>query len=254
MSILDRLLGKKKRTPAIVDAEIAAQTAILAEARHRVDEHRQAREAALDALDKVALKAADDARTDAGWDIEIAERVIAALESEKIKALDAQAREALRAEIAAYSTDADNLAERLVAAYPKAAGTINEIVHGLIALEARRRKLEGRAREIGEPAKLRNPEDVRQNAPVRWSAYWPNPNGHGVIKGPAEDAPDGCIRWEGGRPMAIGDDVRLEAVFPPLLPSLIYDLGNIPGLHGGFLHGAIERPAPRVHRPEWGRE
>lgn len=243
-TIIDRLLGRKKRTSITISDELAVQAAVLVNARDRIDSAKTARETALDSLDKPGLKAATEAQADAENDVALAERAILALQTAQREALASEAREALRAEIVAYSADAKSLADRLVADYPEAARTINSIVQSLIALEDRRLKLENRASFLGEPAKLRNPEDVRQNAPVRWSAYWPNPDGDGVIKGPAADAPDDAVAWIDDRPVALRDDVRVEAIYPPVLPSLIHDTGDLPGLHAGDgrYHRQVDRP------------
>jgi hypothetical protein len=96
MNILDRLLGRQKRTSITITREIDAQIAGLEDARKRVQDAKAARQAALDAFDNGALKSAADAQAEAERDVELREYAITQLRAAHVEQVDVEDREEFR--------------------------------------------------------------------------------------------------------------------------------------------------------------
>jgi len=248
-TIIDRLLGRKKRTSVTISDELATQAAALADARNRIVAAKAAREAALDSLNKTGLKAATEEQTDAENDVALAERAILALQAAHEEALAVEAREAFRREVSEYENDAEALSARLLKEYPSAASVIAAIMSDLASLQWRAHAIEQRGQKLGETVRLCNPEGVRQNARAAYFATWPNPNGIGVIQGPVEDAPSGAIKWVDGEPSPARDEVNIIVKHPEPLVSLLDTIGDLPPLNQGepyFFVRSAARRAPSI--------
>jgi hypothetical protein len=255
VSILHKLFGRKAPNARDIHAKIAETNGSLADLRSRESALADARKAAVDALDEAALEAADRDLAAVRRKIELAESAIAQLQAAHGEQTAREEREAFKGEVAAYEAEVAETANRLANDYPPAVAAISAIVNALVALDLRKRELEKRAKRLGESVNLGNPESVRRNAPVRYFATWPNPEGDGAIYGPVEDAPRGAIRWIDGAPFSAREGVTITARPPEPLESLIYTVGQLPALHhdDGHKHDPRKRQAPVFNPPEWGR-
>lgn len=249
MAIIEKLFGRKRPTSHDIAKKLAEAGASRASLIAREGELVSARKAAVDALDETALEAADRDLAAVRRKIELQESAITQLQAAQAEAVEVEARESFLSEIAEYQADANELANRLENDYPALAAGIGAILEDLRTLGGRAHDLEKRAQKLGVSVTLRNPEDVRRSTATRYSATWPNPDGNGVIKGPAQDAPRGCVRWVDGVPTAARDDVKITAHRPEPLASLLETVGNLPPLNQDepyfFAQGA-ERKATSV--------
>jgi len=231
MAIIEMLFGRKRPTSHDIAKKLAEAGASRATLVTRESELLSARKAAVACLDETALEAADRDLAAVRRKIELQESAITQLQAAQSEAAEAEAREAFLNEVAEYQADANELATRLESDYPAAAGVIGSILEDLRTLAGRAHELEKRAQKLGEAVTLRNPEDVRRAAATRYSATWPNPDGSGVIQGPAQDAPRGFVRWVDGVPTAARDGVKIITYRPESLPSLLETVGNLPPLN-----------------------
>jgi hypothetical protein len=230
---IEKFFGRRRPTSHDIAKKLAETGASRAALIARESELLSARKAAVDALDEAALEAADRDLAAVRRKIELQESAISQLQAAQAEAVDTEAREAFLSEVAEHQADANELARRLESDYGPAAAVIGAILEDLRTLASHARELQKRAQELGVSVTLRNPEDVRRLTPTRYSATWPNPEGNGVIQGPARDAPRGCVRWVDGLPTAAREGVTIIAYRPEPLESLLETVGNLPPLHQG---------------------
>lgn len=201
MRIVDRLLGRRKRTSETIQSEIIAQEVALLDAQSRTSVAIAGRDAAIEEGDKGALMAAEAAHRDARADIEICEHAICKLREALVQAQDSEGREALRVSAEALRVRKADLQHRIRTEYPEAAQVIGRLMTDLVEAERLDATLLARARELGESVDLgRHPEAFRSSE-GRWSGSWPSPSGSGVVQGPVGDAPRGTFVWVDDAPV-----------------------------------------------------
>ncbi|CAO4184261.1 hypothetical protein [Methylorubrum populi] len=151
MSIIDTLLGRKKRSTATLADEIAKQEHAISDSKARIEQAKLARQAAMDAMDDAGHKDADEVIAAAHRDIERREHAIEALKVAHAEREAVEVREAYRAAVADALKANDALAARIRAEYTPAAKTIAALMEEILRSEYRRRALLKQAQEIGEP-------------------------------------------------------------------------------------------------------
>jgi hypothetical protein len=151
MSIIDTLLGRKKRSTATLADEIAKQEHAISDSKARIEQAKLARQAAMDAMDDAGHKDADEVIAAAHRDIERREHAIDALKTAHAEREAIEAREAYRAAVAEASKANDALATRVQAEYTPAAKAIVALMKEINLAECRRKALLNHARELGEP-------------------------------------------------------------------------------------------------------
>lgn len=151
MSIIDTLLGRKKRSTTALADEIAKQEGAITESKARIEQAKLARQAAMDAMDDAGHKNADEVIAAAHRDIERREHAIDALKTALAEREVVEAREAYRAAVADASKANDALAARIKAEYTPAATAIATLMEELRRSGHRRKALLKRAQELGEP-------------------------------------------------------------------------------------------------------
>ncbi|MBY0260128.1 hypothetical protein [Methylobacterium sp.] len=134
MSMLDRLFGKKPRTPAIIEAEIAAQRAGIADSRARIEKAKADRQAAIEAFDDTRHKAADEASAAAGRDIERREHALGLLIPALAAAVKGDELAALKARVEAARKRVGD-APKLLDRYEVLAAELAGVAAGLNAID-----------------------------------------------------------------------------------------------------------------------
>lgn len=242
MSIIAKLLGRKKPTTANLSAELADKLAKKAEAEAKISAAQAARARARDNLDKTALAAADNDERDARQDLELIEHAVAALQQEHAKASAQEEREAFLQAVEDHRRAAARLTDRIKSEYPSAAAIIGKLVSDLSSFEKRDEDLRNEGKALGEPVNVEHPEKFRASDPS-WNVTYPNPNGVGVLRTSAENAPWGVVRWVNGEPMPTHGDVSVWKKATPHYEPL-RSIPSLPGLRGSDqpFHSQPEEP------------
>lgn len=136
MDLLDKLLGRRKRTSETISSELATYAASLTEARNRAGNAKTAREAALDQLDKAGMKAAEEAQANAKRDVALVERAIMTLQAALEEQNALEERESFLNEVTDYQADANELASWVENNYPVLAAEIGANLANLQTLGA----------------------------------------------------------------------------------------------------------------------
>lgn len=152
MSIIDTLLGRKKRSTTILADEIAKQEGAITDSEARIEQAKLARQAAMDAMDDAGHRDADEAIAAARRDIERREHAIDALRAAYAEREAVEAREAFRTAVADALKANDALTARVIAEYTPAAKTIAGLMEEIRLAGVRRKALVKRAGELAEPA------------------------------------------------------------------------------------------------------
>jgi hypothetical protein len=231
MNVFDRILGRRKRTSEAFTAALASEGAALAKHRERIAAADGAEQAALEAGDKPALKAAQDERRDAEADAKICEHTIRKLQEGLTEAQDRERREDLATRVARHRFDKAALGERVAGEYVEHATAIGALLSGLRASEKAEEQLSAEARELGERVDFGPHPEACRRQPGTWVGTWPREEG-GVYQGPVEDAPRGMFRWEGDKPVPAREGVTVR-YRPGYVPESLVKTVDLPALRYG---------------------
>ena len=162
MSIIDKLLGRRKRTAPVIADEIANQRSVIAAGRARIEGAQADRKAAIESLDAARHKAADETIAEANREIERHEHAIGVLEAAHADQVAVETRQTFEHEVDEAARESAALSQRIQAEYEPAAAALAAIARDLRAHHAKRGLLEARAGELGLLLDIERPESFRR--------------------------------------------------------------------------------------------
>jgi hypothetical protein len=221
--LLKRLFGKSLPTAAELAAKIADLQRLVAHQREMIDFNTAERKRLAAVFTPDEFRNVDKLIQDSRNLIEHFEAQIAELEPEHAKAVEREANAKFEADKAALATRSADLTRRLQTEFPEHAKALAGLLNDVRNFERAHDDLEKLGRELGrDDWGVTHPENFRRSAGY-WSGAWPNPSGHGVIQGPAKDAPRGMFKWEGDTPIPAREGVRVSYRPAPPTPSLVHE-------------------------------